>query len=317
MQEHHVVLGAGQVGTVIARELLARGKRVRQIRRTTGQGRPGIECVSGDLSDLSFAETATRGATVLYDCVNPAYDRWQQDLPGLHAGVLHAAARSGAKLVQLDNLYMYGAPDGPMTEESAIAPQSRKGELRARLAEATLAAARRGDVRVAIARASDFYGPEFLRATMFGPHFYDRVLAGKSALCQGDPDQPHSYSYGPDAGLAMIALGEAQGDDVFGQVWHLPVAPAETTRAMMARFATALGREIRVRHLPDWVLRTAGVFAPVLREVAEMTYQWKKPFVLDDSAWRARFGSAVAATPLNEGVAATARWALDGLKAAA
>ena len=60
MQEHHVVLGAGQVGTVIARELLARGKRVRQIRRTAGQGRSGIECISGDLSDLSFAEQATR-----------------------------------------------------------------------------------------------------------------------------------------------------------------------------------------------------------------------------------------------------------------
>jgi nucleoside-diphosphate-sugar epimerase len=272
-----------------------------------------MECVSGDLSDLTFAEQATRGATVLYDCVNPAYDRWSEELPGLHAGVLHAAVRSGARLVQLDNLYMYGAPDGPMNEQTAIAPQSRKGELRARLAEATLAAARRGDVRVAIARASDFYGPGFLRATMFGPHFYDRVLAGKSALCQGDPDQLHSYTYGPDAGLAMIQLGEA--DDVFGRVWHLPVAPAETTRAVMARFASTLGREIRIRHLPDWVLRTAGVFAPVLREVAEMTYQWKKPFVLDDSAWRARFGTA--ATPLEQGVAATVRWATSGLQVAA
>ena len=313
MQEHHIVLGAGQVGTVIARELVRRGKRVRQIRRSAGPARPGLECVSGDLSDPSFAEQATRGATVLYDCVNPAYDRWSEELPGLHAGVLHAAVRSGAKLVQLDNLYMYGAPGHPMTEQTAIAPQSRKGELRARLAEVTLAAARRGDLRVAIARASDFYGPEFLRATMFGPHFYDRVLAGKSALCQGDPDQLHSYTYGPDAGLAMIKLGEA--DDVFGRVWHLPVAPAETTRAVIARFGSALGREIRVRHLPDWVLRTAGVFAPVLREVAEMTYQWKKPFVLDDGAWRARFGSA--ATPLEQGVAATVSWATSGLKVAA
>lgn len=306
MEEHHIVLGAGQVGSVIARELVRRGKCVRQIRRSQGSSVAGIECVSGDLSDLQFAEQATRGATVLYDCVNPAYDRWPEELPGLHRGVLHAAARSGAKLVQLDNLYMYGAPDTPMTEDTPIAPCSRKGELRARLSEATLAAARRGDVRVAIARASDFYGPGFLRATMFGPHFYDRVLAGKSALCQGDPDQPHSYTYGHDAALAMIRLGEA--DDVFGRVWHLPVAPAEPTRALMRRFAAGIGREIRIQRLPDWVLRTAGLFAPVLREVAEMTYQWKKPFVLDDSAFRARFGCA--ATTLDDGVASTARWAI-------
>ena len=47
----------------------------------------------------------------------------------------------------------------------------------------------------------------------------------------------------------------------------------------------------------------------MMREVAEMTYQWKKPFVLDDGKWRARFGGE--ATPLQAGVDATARWAME------
>jgi hypothetical protein len=39
-----------------------------------------------------------------------------------------------------------------------------------------------------------------------------------------------------------------------------------------------------------------------------MTYQWKAPFVLDDGKWRRRFGSE--ATPLERGMAETARWAI-------
>jgi nucleoside-diphosphate-sugar epimerase len=308
MNELHVILGAGQVGTVLARELLAKGARVRQVRRgAPGESRPGLEWRSGDLSDLAFAEEAARGASVIYDCVNPAYDQWPRLLPGLRRGVVHGAIRSGGVLVQLDNVYMLGAPDAPMTEDTAVHPPSRKGALRAALAEETLDASRRGLLRVAIARASDFYGPAFLLASVFGPHFYGRVLAGKAALCQGDPDMPHSYNYGPDVARAMIRLGEA-GEDVLGQVWHLPVAPAESTRATMARFARAAGIDVRIQRLPDWVLRAAGLVAPMLREFAEMTYQWKKPFVLDDSKWRARFGDD--ATPLDDGMGETARWAI-------
>lgn len=309
MNELHVILGAGQVGTVLARELLAKGARVRQVRRgPAGATRPDLEWRSGDVSDLAFAEEATRGASVVYDCVNPAYDQWPTLLPAMRRGVVHGAVRSGAVLVQLDNLYMYGAPDGRIAEGSPIAPQSKKGALRAALAEETLEASRRGVLRVAIARASDFYGAGFLQASLFGPHFYERVLAGKTALCQGDPDMPHSYSYGPDVARAMIRLGAA-GDEAIGQVWHLPVAPAEPTRATMARFGRAAGVDVRVQRLPDWVLSAAGVVSPMLREVREMTYQWKKPFVLDDSKWRARFGDD--ATPLDEGMRETARWARE------
>ncbi len=308
MQEHHVVIGAGQVGSLLARELVARGKRVRVVRRSAARVDAGVEVVAGDMANLAFAEKAARGAAVLYDCSNPSYDRWHQDLPGLRRGVLHAAASSGAALVQLDNLYMYGTPSGPMTEATPMAPCSRKGELRARLAEETLAASARGDVRVAVVRASDFYGPDFLRATMFGPHFYDCALRGQSVYGMGDADQPHAYSYGPDVARGMMLIGEAsEAPDVWGRVWHLPVAPAESTRAMVDRFATELGHPLRITKVPDWILRAMGLVSPMMREVAEMTYQWRAPFVLDDGAFRARFG--VSATPLQQGVAETVRWA--------
>jgi len=70
----------------------------------------------------------------------------------------------------------------------------------------------------------------------------------------------------------------------------LPVQPAESTRAVIGRFARALGREISITRVPSWVLRAVGVFQPTIREVAEMTYQWRQPFVVEDAKFRAAFG---------------------------
>ena len=308
MNDLHVILGAGQVGTALAGELLLRGKRVRVVRRgPPDAGLAGVEWMRGDVSDAGFVATATRGAAAAYDCVNPGYDEWPLLLPPMRRGVLGGVARSGTKLVQLDNVYMYGVPTGLMTEDTPARPASKKGALRAALAEETMAASRRGDVRVVVARASDFYGPGFERATVFGPHFYERALAGKGAYAVGDPDMPHSYAFGPDVARGLARLGEG-GDDVLGQVWHLPQAPARTTRETMAVLGAAMGVDVHPQRLPDWVLQTIGVFAPVLREVSEMTYQWKAPFIVDDGKWRAHFGDE--STALDQGARATAEWAL-------
>jgi nucleoside-diphosphate-sugar epimerase len=45
----------------------------------------------------------------------------------------------------------------------------------------------------------------------------------------------------------------------------------------------------------------------VLRELAEMNYQWEEPFVMSDRRFRERFG--VTPTPLDDGAAATVEWA--------
>ena len=155
-------------------------------------------------------------------------------------GALHAAKTSGAPLVVLDNLYGYGRPTAPLTETSPVAPCSRKGELRARVAEQLLAAHRSGAARVAIARASDFYGPRVMLAGTFGERFFSRVVKGKPTECFGDPSLPHSYSYVRDVADGLVTLALAPEKSV-GGLWHLPVAPAESTAAVADRFSRALG----------------------------------------------------------------------------
>jgi nucleoside-diphosphate-sugar epimerase len=302
----HVVLGSGQIGSLVADELLTRGDRVRLVRRgTAGAAKLGLEWMSGDLSDRSFAETATRGASFVYDCTSPAYDQWTTLLLPLSLAAMHGAARAGAKLVALDNLYMYGRVSGPISESSPIAPCGRKGEVRAQLAEARFEANRRGDVRIATGRATDFFGPGVVRQTTYGDRFYRRLFARKKVECMGDPDLPHALAYAPDVARALVTL--AEHDEAFGSVWHLPANPAESMRQVVARLSRALALPIAVTRMPRLALRAFGVFAPMLREVAEMAYQWDAPYVVDDSRFRAAFGGTP--TPVDEIMASTAEWA--------
>jgi len=301
----HVVFGAGQIGTRVANQLVARGHRVRIVSRG-GTSVAGAERVAGDARDRVFAASAAHGADVVYDTMNPVYQDWQRDLLALGRGSLHAATTAGARLVALDCLYMYGAPAGPMTETTPSAPCSRKGALRAELAELRLSALGRGEAHVAIARASDFFGPG-LPASWWSERFFTRALAGKRVECLGDPDMPHSYTYADDVARALVTLGDVPGAGDADGVWHVPTVAAETSRQLAARVGQALGVAIQMARMSPFLLRALGVFAPFMRELPEMAYQWEVPFVIDDGKFRHRFG--VMPTPIDEQVAATVAWA--------
>ncbi len=301
----HVVLGGGQIGDKLAGLLAARGERVRLVQRTVRQeSRRNVTRMAGDITDLAFAEAATRGARVVYDCMNPQYHQWPTHLLPLGRAALHGATKAGARLVALDCLYMYGRPEGAMREDSARNPCSKKGALRVQLEALRMDAAKRGDLEVAIGRASDFFGVD-VPLSAFGPRFYERLLAGKSVECFGDPDLPHSYTFADDVAAALVTLGaDARAAN---RVWHLPTPPAESTRKLSERLAAGLGREARMSKVPRWLLQTAGVFSPMMREMVEMTYQFEVPYVLDDSAFRSTFGYG--ATPIERAVALTVAWA--------
>ena len=298
MANLHVVLGAGQIGPLVAEKLVQRGLRVRVVRRSAqATSIPGVESAHVVVRDADAVARGGEGATTVYHCVNPLYHQWPELLLPMTRGIVEGTERAGARLVALDNLYTYG-DTSHMNEQTPVSPRSKKGVLRARAAELMLA---RG---AAIGRAADFFGPGAALSAIFGERFYQRVLAGKTAECFGDPDLPHSYSYTPDVAAGLVELGLAA--DARG-VFMLPVNPAESTRAVIQRFGAELGRPIGVTAVPTWLLRGLGLVSPIVREVAEMTYQWKQPFVVDDSAFRARF--AVAPSSWTDAVGASVAWA--------
>ena len=304
----HDVFGTGQVGHPLVTQLIADGRDVVAINRG-GRGHfPGAPVVGGDATDPAFTTAACEGADVVYFCLNAmSYERWTEEFPPLQRGVLAGAASAGARLVVLDNLYAYGAPNGQrLVETMAAHPTSAKSATRAAMTDELLAAHAAGQVDVAIGRASDYFGPGATRSAL-GDTVFGTALTGKTAQVMGDPDQLHSYSYTPDVAAGLIALGTAA--EAAGQVWHLPVAETRTIRVVVETVYGLAGHKPRIMAAGRTSLRAIGLFKPEMREYLHTLYQFTDPWVVDDSKFRAAFGDL--ATPLDEALATTLAWYAD------
>jgi nucleoside-diphosphate-sugar epimerase len=304
-QELHVIFGTGPVGRTLMKELVSKGKSVRIVNRSGRLDAPaGVEVVGADATDPAATRKLCQGAAVVYNCTNVVYMEWAEKMPLLQNGVLEGAASAGAKLVVMDNLYMYGDTHGqPIREDMPYAAATRKGRIRARMAEELFSAHSAGRVRVAIGRASDFFGPMVLEAAA-GERMFVPALTGKTAQVMGNLDMPHTYSYVPDVARGLAVLGER--DEALGQAWHLPGPQTVTTRQFYDLVCRETGKPARIQAAPRILIQALGLFSPIMRELVEMTYEFEEPFVLDTSRFEKTFGGQP--TPLSEAVHQTVEW---------
>jgi hypothetical protein len=260
----------------------------------------------GDARDPAFCARACQGAEVVYHCLNVPYSAkaWAAELPTLQENLVTAAR--GARLVVFENLYMLGRSSTALTEQSPVAPISRKGQLRAQLSAALFDAHREGRVQVVAGRASHLVGPHVTQSQV-GEHLFTRVLAGRSAQLMGNPDRLHSFSYAPDVGRALAELGLA-APDVLGKAHLLPVTPTMSARAFHQQLFAALGVQPKVEAVSRLLLSFIGLFAAPLRELVEQHYEWEHDYLVDDAAFRARFPDFTP-TALDVALRETATWA--------
>ncbi|MGW7752758.1 NAD-dependent epimerase/dehydratase family protein [Streptomyces violaceusniger] len=309
----HVVIGFGPAGAATARLLAEKGHSVRVVTTSGRSPEPGLEHVALDATDSARLTEAAQGAAAIYNCAAPPYHRWASDWPPLASSVCAAAEATGAVLVILGNLYGYGPVDGPMTEELPLAATGTKGRVRAAVWEQARDLHEQGRIKAVEVRASDFFGPGVTDGGHLAARVMPKVLRGKPVSSLGDPDTPHSWSYLPDV---AAALAEVAGEErAWGRAWHVPTAPARSTREMVDRLATqAETGPVAVRRLPSAVLGLASLVSPLLRELKEVRYQFDRPFVVDASAYEAAF--AVRATPVDDQVKATVEWWRERLSTA-
>ena len=301
-----VVLGAaGGTGSAVVRELVARGLPVRAVTRCgTADVPEGVEQVAADIASPDAARQACDGAAVVYHCAQPDYTKWAELFPPLTAAVLDASTAAGAKLVFADNLYVYGPPDGPMTEETPQRAEGSKGRTRIEMATAIMRAHADGGLRCTIGRSSDYYGPRGT-ATAAGDNIMKPALQGKRARWLGSLDQPHTLNYLEDMGRALVTLGER--DEADGQVCHLPAAEPLTGRQFLTQVYEASGRSPKPGVASRTMIRLAGLFNPLVRELKETLYQFDRPFISDASKFERAFGPFVP-TPHREAVRRTVAW---------
>ena len=304
MENTYVVTGAGPVGWTVAGQLAAQGRHVRVLTRSgSGPGHPLIERTQGDARDPKVLEAAFAGAQAVFHCIHgSAYTAaaWRAELPTAEQAVLTAAREAGAVVVFPESLYSYSEPDRVMAETSPRLATGGKRGVRTALLEARGASA---TPTVSVV-AGDFFGPR-VRMAHGGERMVVPILAGRNVSVIGSARQAHSFTYVPDLARAMIAA--ADRPSAWNAVWHAPTGPALSQRELAHAFAAAAGQPApKVRALPGWALRAAAAFSPDARELAEMLYQFERPFIMDSAASEAAL--EVRPTPLETAAAATVEW---------
>ncbi len=291
------ILGAnGVIGVELAKCLPRFTDRVRLVSRNPKKVNDQDEIFPADLLDAKLTQQAVQGSEVVYLTVGLPYSLkvWQNQWPAIMDNVIDACKkackkackRNGAKLVFFDNVYLYGKVDGWMTEETPVNPISKKGQVRAAIAERLMTEVRAGGLKAIIARSADFYGPRALSVANI--MVFDNFKKGKKAQWVANDRVKHSFTYTPDAGRAMALLGNTES--AYNQVWHLPTdRNALTGKEFIERAANALGVEPRYSVLPKWMIKAAGLFNPLIRENVEMLYQNDPDYLFDSSKFDRTF----------------------------
>ncbi|WP_433016594.1 NAD-dependent epimerase/dehydratase family protein [Kribbella sp. CA-294648] len=292
-----VVVGSGPVGTAVARLLVERGEQVRVVTRS-GTGPDGVEKVAADATDSAVLTKLVAGAETVFSCGGPAYDRWLTDWPPLGASLIKTAESTGAVLLTTGNLYAYGRPTGPMKEGDPDRPNSSKGRVRAKVWADALAA----PIRTAEVRGSDYLGAGAMSFCTVA--VLPGVLAGKRTAVPADLEVLHSWTAVEDVARTLVAV--ASDESALGRVWHVPTPPPVSIRDLAAQAAAIAGApEPRLSTMPPAALWLGGFFNKQAREIRELQYQFRAPFVLDSSDAQNTFG--LAPTPTAEALTATIR----------
>ena len=301
------IFGYGPTGIATAERLIARGTPVRIVQRKRPASLPaGAEFMACDALDAGQVLRAMAGAeqaviTIGFEYVGKV---WKAAWPKATANFIAAAEATRARIVHIDNMYMYGPQSAaPLHEDLPLTTYGVKPAARADVTRMWQKAAREGRIRWASLRAPDFYGPGVDRSHI-GETGLGAIAQGKSAMLLMSPDQPHAFAYVPDIARAALSLLDA-GDDAFNQVWHVPCAPTRTPRQVLEIGADAIGQKLKLMAMPTLGLRLMGVFSPFLRECIEMRFTWNRPYHVDATKFARRFWGD--ATPLEVGVPETVR----------
>lgn len=277
-----VVLGAaGRMGDAVARAFVEAGWRVKGLARNAKVAdlAPGVEPVQADAADRAALIAACAGADVIFNGLNPLYTEWREKVLPMAENVIAAAEASGATHLLPGNVYNYGHAIGLNTDENAPFDASTdKAEIRIAMEGLFAERAKTRNVQTIVLRAGDFFG---------GPRsgtWHDLLMLTKLGqdvfTWPGPMDVPHAFAYLPDLGRAFVALAEKRSEIGRFETFHF-AGHTMTGHDMKLATETAVGRKLVTKGMPWTLLRAAGLFSPMMRELVKMSYLWRTPHSLD------------------------------------
>ena len=206
------ILGAGgAIGNELVKLLSARKQSFRLVGRNPRNVVGATEAISADIADQEQTIRAVAGSSVVHLLVGLKYDHklWAEMWLRIMSDSIESCKRAGAKLVFSDNVYMYGKVSGPMTEQTPFNPCSRKGEIRAKIANSIISEWKSGTLTAMIARAADFYGPD-TRNGVPNILVFEPFSKNEKASWLVNDSVPHSCTYTVDAAQSLVTLAESE-----------------------------------------------------------------------------------------------------------
>lgn len=303
MRNTVTILGInGHVGHAAAVAFAEAGWTVRGMGRSNRHPIPGVEFVKGDAESVEDMKAAIGESEVVFDGLNLPYHQWDHGrMEGQKARVIAALGRAGKTLLFPGNIYNYAASARVVAPETPQVPHTARGAIRVRTEKLLRDAAARGDCRVVVLRAGDFFGP--------GSSFdwFDQLIlreASKGRLAQvSAPGIGHSWAYLPDLGRAIVKLAEIR--DTLGAFENFHFAGHWATGAeLVAAIEKAAPVKLKVLPPPVTLLRLMGLANPIMREIVKMRYLWENEMELVDPRLDAILGPDFR-TPFDEAVAAS------------
>jgi nucleoside-diphosphate-sugar epimerase len=285
------ILGAGgAVATELAKELKKYTDKVRLVSRNPKIVNANDEIFTANLLDKKSVNDAIAGSDVVYLTAGLKYNIkvWQRDWPVIIQNVIDGCIVHNARLVFFDNIYLYAPDQIPnMTEESRVAPATKKGKVRAELITMIFDSIQNEKLTAMITRSADFYGKN-VKTGFLNIGVIDNFKKNKKAFWQSDANKIHSFTYIPDAARAVALLGNTP--DAYNQVWHLPTSSERWTgKDFINYIAKQMNIKSRYYILSKFMISLFGIFSPTLKELKEMQYQNDRDYYFDSSKFEKKF----------------------------
>lgn len=297
-----VVGATGPTGRHLVEEFRSRGIAARAISRSRQNldrcfPDDSIERAAADALDAGAMRRAVEGCDLVVDCIGLPPDR-MEDHPATARIVAEAGAAAGARVLQVSSFWAFlptrSLPlgeDHPRTGGNAYVRARRAAE------DVMLAAG------AAVVHLPDFFGPRVHGATL--QMALAEAAAGKTMNWIGGGATQREYVYVPDA---MAAVAELAGhEEAYGSSWIVPGSgPVDVDR--IAHVAGEhLGREVKFRTAPVWLLKAMALFSSDLRAFKPMLDDYARPIDYDASRLVSLIGTP-RTTSYEEAIPATLDW---------
>lgn len=285
------ILGTGQVGRAIFEQLqiLMPESEILLVNKSgkiTFDLQPGTKILAADVRLKENLIPIFQKSEIVFSCTDVPYQLWSAFYPLLSDAMVEGLKQSNAKLVFADNMYSYGNLKGQIIhEELPHIATTKKGKIRA----AIINNFEQNGIndRVAIVKSSDFIGPR-IKKGVFGIDFIKKIYSDKTIYLPSKTNLPHHFTFIEDFAKAMLIVAFAPQS--YNQIWHVPNSPAISQSEWVDIFAEETALKIKFRSIPELMINFVGLFDSFIKELNELSYQFKYPYLIDSQKFINKFG---------------------------